>query len=165
LINPLTFFYKPNRPLADTEDHVIFEASRYLRRLRDVDAWRKLFRRGVDLRIAGRTLTRFFANRLRGRAQELARRAGVKIGDDLAHELTTLVEKNIALGFVFSAGDPGVELLRTHGGPTVERLRRAGQLSIEIIEGSDHTFTPLWSQPVLIATLAAHLDELPRGRG
>jgi alpha-beta hydrolase superfamily lysophospholipase len=165
LINPLTFFYKPDRPLADAEDHVIFEASRYFRRLRDVDAWTKLFRRGVDLRIAGRTLARFFANRLRGRAQELARRAGVKIGDDLAHELTTIVEKRIALGFVFSAGDPGVDLLRTHGGPTVERLRRAGQLSIEIIEGPDHTFTPLWSHPVLTATLAAHLDELPRARG
>ena len=77
LINPLTFFYKPDRPLAEAEDQVIFEASRYFRRLRDVDAWTKLLRRGVDLRIAGRTLTRFFADRLRGRAQELARRAGV----------------------------------------------------------------------------------------
>jgi hypothetical protein len=82
--------------------------------VRDLEAWKKLLRRGVDLRIAGHTLTRFFVDRARG--------------------------------------------------PTVERLRREGRLSIEIIDGPDHTFTPLWSHPVLTSTLAAHFDDLPRAR-
>ena len=164
LINPLTFFYKtdPDRPPAAAEHQVIFEASRYLRRLRDVDAWMKVLRRGGDLGLAGRTLTRYFVDRLRGRARDLARRAGLAVDDDLARELTTLAGKRIRLGFVFSAGDPGIGLLHTHGGATVDRLRRQGQLSIEIIEGTDHTFTPLWSHPVLTSTLAAHLDGPPR---
>jgi alpha-beta hydrolase superfamily lysophospholipase len=164
LINPLTFFYKtnPDRAPAAAEHQIIFEASRYLRRLRDVDAWMKVLRHGVDLGLAGRTLTRFFADRLRGRARELARRAGLSVGDDLARELTTLADRRIRLGFVFSAGDPGIDLLHTHGGATVDKLRREGQLSIEIIEGTDHTFTPLWSHRVLTSTLAAHLDGPPR---
>jgi alpha-beta hydrolase superfamily lysophospholipase len=162
LINPLTFFYKPETPLAETEDKAIFEASRYLRRVRDLDAWRKLLRGGIDVRLAGRTLARFVSDRLRARAKELGRRAGLKVGDDLAGELTAIVDRRIRLGFVFSAGDPGIGLLHTHGGPTVEKLRRDGQLSIEIIEGPDHTFTPLWSHPVLTSTLAAHFDGLPR---
>jgi alpha-beta hydrolase superfamily lysophospholipase len=166
LINPLTFFYKaaPDRPTSAAEYQVIFEASRYLRRLRDVDAWIKVLRRGGDLGLAGRTLARFFGDRLRGHARELARRAGLAVGDDLARELTTLADKRVRLGFVFSGGDPGIGLLHTHGGATVDKLRRAGQLSVEIIEGTDHTFTPLWSQPVLTSTLAAHLDGLPRPR-
>jgi alpha-beta hydrolase superfamily lysophospholipase len=165
LINPLTFFYKPEKPLTDAEDKAIFEASRYFRRVRDVEAWKKLLHGRLDLRLAGRTLARFLADRLRGRAQELARRAGLRVGDDLAGELTSIVDKRIRLGFVFSAGDPGMDLLRTHGGPTVEKLRRDGQLSIDIIEGPDHTFTPLWSHPVLTSALAAHFDGPPRARG
>jgi alpha-beta hydrolase superfamily lysophospholipase len=165
LINPLTFFYKADTPLSQAEDKAAFEASRYLRRIRDVEAWKKMLRGGIDVRTAGRTLARFVADRVRGRAQELARRAGMKVGDDLAGELTSIVDKRIRLGFVFSAGDPGIGLLHTHGGPTVERLRRDGQLSIEIIDGPDHTFTPLWSHSVLTSTLAAHFDGLPRARG
>jgi alpha-beta hydrolase superfamily lysophospholipase len=165
LINPLTFFYKSEIPLAAAEDKAAFEATRYLRRVRDLEAWRKMLRGGIDVRMAGRTLARFVRDRLRGRAHELARRAGLKIGDDLAGELTTIVDKRIRLRFVFSAGDPGIGLLRTHGGPTVEKLRRDGALSIEIIEGPDHTFTPLWSHPVLTSTLAAYFDGPPRVRG
>jgi alpha-beta hydrolase superfamily lysophospholipase len=165
LINPLTFFYKREVPLAETEDKAAFEANRYLRRLRDLDAWKKMLAGGIDLRMAGRTLARFLRDRLRGRALELARRAGLKVGDDLVGELTTIIDKRIRLRFVFSAGDPGIGLLRTHGGPIVEKLRRDGALSIEIIEGPDHTFTPLWSHPVLTSTLGAHFDDLPRGPG
>ena len=149
------------------EDKAAFEASRYLRRIqRDVEAWKKMLRGGIDVRMAGRTLGRFLVDRLRGRAQELARRAGLDIGDDLARELTTIVDKRIRLGFVFSAGDPGLGLLRTHGGPTVEEAACATKpaSSIEIIDGPDHTFTPLWSHPVLTSTLAAHFDRLPRAQ-
>jgi hypothetical protein len=165
LINPLTFFYKPGKPLSQGEDKAIFEAGRYFRRVRDPEAWKKLLHGGLDLRLAARTIGRFLGDRLRGRAQELARRAGLKVGDDLAGELAALVDKRIRLGFVFSAGDPGIGLLRTHGGPLVEKLRRDGQLSIEIIDGPDHTFTPLWSHNVLTSALAVHFDGLPRARG
>ncbi|HVU49796.1 MAG TPA: alpha/beta hydrolase [Polyangia bacterium] len=165
LINPLTFSYQADRPLSEAEDKTISEASRYLRRLRDPEAWKKLLRGGLDLGLAARTMRRFVVDRLRGRTQELARRAGLEVGHDLARELTSLADKRVRLGFVFSAGDPGIGLLRTHGGPVVEKLRRDGQLSIEIIEGPDHTFTPLWSHPVLTSTLAAHFDHLPRSRG
>jgi alpha-beta hydrolase superfamily lysophospholipase len=161
LINPLTFFYKADQPLAEAEDKVIYEGSRYLRRLRDRDAWLKLVRRGVDVRVALRTVGRFVTGQVRGRAHELARRAGLAVGDDLARELTTITGRRIPLRFVFSAGDPGFALLHTHGGATVEKLRRAGRLTIEVIEGADHTFTPLWSHPVLTTMLAAHFDGPP----
>ena len=163
LITPLTFFYKPDHAPGEAEDKVIFEASRYLRRLRDVDA------PGRSCSAAASTCAppsaRWRASApiaLRGRLQELARARGLAVGDDLARELTQVTGKRIPLRFVFSGGDPGIGLLRMHGGPTVEKLRLLGQLSIEIIEGADHTFTPLWSHAVLTSTLAAHFDDLPR---
>ena len=164
LINPLTFFFKEEEHTEGGEHAVTGETTRYLRRLRDPEAWRKLLNARVDLRVPARTLTRFVVKRLRGRAQELARRAGLAVGDDLAHELKTVTGRHTALRFVFSAGDPGLQLLNVHGGPTVERLRRTGRLGIEIIEASNHTFTPLWSQDALTASLAAHFDPLPAAR-
>jgi pimeloyl-ACP methyl ester carboxylesterase len=161
LINPLTFFFKAEEHNEDGEAAVTGEASRYLRRLRDPEAWRKLLRAGVDPRVPARTLARFVAKRVRGRVQELARRAGLAVGDDLARELTTVTRRSTALRFVFSKGDPGLDLLTVHGGPTVEELRRTGRLGIDVIDATNHTFTPLWSQGVLTATLAAHFDPLP----
>ena len=162
LINPLTFFFKAEEHASGAgEAAVSGESSRYLRRLRDPDAWRKLLKAGVDLRAPARTLARFAVTRLRGRAQEIARRAGLSVGDDLARELENVTGRRTALRFVFSAGDPGLDLLNLHGGPTVERLRRSGQLAIEVIEATNHTFTPVWSQGALTASLAAHFDPLP----
>jgi len=109
LINPLTFFFKEEEHTEGGEHAVTGETTRYLRRLRDPEAWRKLLNARVDLRVPARTLTRFVVKRLRGRAQELARRAGLAVGDDLAHELKTVTGRHTALRFVFSAGDPGLQ--------------------------------------------------------
>ena len=161
LMNPLTFFFKPEEHSEDGEAAVTGETWRYLRRLRDPEAWRKVLRAGVDPRVPARTLARFVAKRLRGRVQELARRAGLGVGDNLARELTMVTRRSTALRFVFSKGDPGLDLLTVHGGPTVEELRRTGRLGIDVIDATNHTFTPLWSQCALTATLAAHFDPLP----
>jgi alpha-beta hydrolase superfamily lysophospholipase len=162
LINPLTFFFKPDEGEDKGEAAVSGETSRYLRRLRDPQAWAKLLRSGVDLRVPLRTFARFAVTRLRGRAEELARRIGLEVGDDLERELRTIVSRRTALRFVFSAGDPGFDLLRFHGGATAERLRRAGQISVDVIDGADHTFTPLWSHGMLTSALAAHFDASER---
>jgi hypothetical protein len=67
--------------------------------------------------------------------------------------------------FVFAAGDPGLALLREQGGAAVSTLLERGQLSIERIDGPDHTFTPLWSHAALATVLTAALDGAPlRGR-
>jgi pimeloyl-ACP methyl ester carboxylesterase len=165
LINPLTFFFDPEEHAnKDGEAATTGETTRYLRRLRDPAAWKKLLSNGVDLRRPAQTLARFAADRLRGHAQELARRVGVQLGDDLGAELTKVAARGTAIRFVFSADDPGQDLLRVNGGSTVDELRERGRLDIVVIAGTDHTFTPLWSHAVLTSALAAHFDSLPRAR-
>ncbi len=165
LINPLTFFYKPDVPKEVAPHLVASEAARYARRLRSPEAWKKLLRGEVHFRSLARVVSRRAGNLLRERARNLLRGVGVRLGEDLAYELRSVVRKKITLRFLFSDGDPGISLLRVQGGPTVEKLRCRGQLTIDVIEGADHTFTPLWSHPLLIAKLADYLDRLPpRGR-
>jgi hypothetical protein len=165
LINPLTFFFKPgpeSTERAELEDS--FETSRYARRLRNFEAWKKLFRGEVHVQEVAQVLARRVATLAREHARQVARRAGFRVGDDLPLELNTITKQKVALRFLFAGGDPGIALLHTQGGATVEELERAGKLGIEIIEGPDHTFTPLWSHPVLTAALAAHFDGPPPAR-
>jgi hypothetical protein len=161
LINPLTFFFKPGMPLDPPAHLVASETSRYTRRLRSLDAWKKLLRGEVHLRVAAALVGRRVRLLARDQARDLARRVGVRLGDDLAHELHSITRKKIALRFIFAGGDPGISLLKNQGGATVEKLRRRGQLQIDVIDGPDHTFTPLWSHPELVARLAAHFDGPP----
>ena len=164
LINPLTFFYKPGMSLEAAPHHVTGEASRYTRRVYSVDAWKKLLRGDVHLRALAQVMARRVGLLVRDSARTVARRAGIRLRDDLAVELEGIARRNIALLFLFAADDPGISLLARQGGPTVRRLRRQGQLAIELIHGADHTFTPLWSHPLVVASLAAHLDRPPRAR-
>jgi pimeloyl-ACP methyl ester carboxylesterase len=164
LINPLTFFYKPGMSLDAAPYHVTEEATRYTRRMYSLDAWKKLLRGDVHLDALTRVMARRIGLYARDRARALARHAGIKLGDDLALELQDVTRRNVSLRFIFAADDPGVSLLKNQGGATVDKLRRKGQLGIDLIAGADHTFTPLWSQPLVIDTLAAHLDGPPRAR-
>ena len=164
LINPLTFFYKPGMPLSDRPHEVTGEANRYARRAFSLDAWKKLLRGEAHPRALARVMVKRVRLIAQDRARAIARQAGIKIGDDLALELQSIVRRKVVVRFVFAAGDPGVSLLKGQGGPTVDKLRRAGQLDIDTIEGADHTFTPTWSHPLVIRSLAAHLDPPPTSR-
>jgi alpha-beta hydrolase superfamily lysophospholipase len=164
LINPLTFFYKPGMSLDVAPYHVTEEAARYSKRLYSLDAWKKLLRGDVKLQAAAEIMIRRVGLLAKDRLRAVARLAGVKLGDDLALELRDVTRRNVALRFIFAADDPGISLLKNQGGSTVDQLRRRGQLAIDFIEGADHTFTPLWSQPLVIDKLAAHVEGPPRTR-
>ena len=55
--------------------------------------------------------------------------------------------------FVFAAGDPGFDLLRIQGGSMFPSLKRRRELTVDVIDGPDHTFTPVWSHPILLDRL------------
>src|SRR5262249_22240090 len=93
-----------------------------------------------------------------GRAREIARRLRIPLKEDLAQELDTIARNGTRVRFLFAGGEPGLDLLRNGAGSTVERLRKNGKLTIDIIDGPDHTFTPLWSHERIVAALGAHYD-------
>lgn len=165
LINPLTFFYKPGMPLEAAPHLVTGEATRYTKRLHDLEAWKKLFRGEVHVKAAANVFARRLGNIVRDRARDVARRAGVRVADDLAFELQSVAKKKVALRFLFAAGDPGQTLLASQGGATVKKLAKRRQLGIDVIEGPDHTFTPLWSHPLFIKSLADLFDAPARVTG
>ena len=154
-INPLTFFWHAGMPLDFAAFRVTADAQRYQKSARSFASWAKLLRGDVDLARVARVV----AERARAvgehRAREALRRLRVPLRDDLGSELYALGRAGVRTRFIFAAGDPGRAMLLEQGGSAVARLERAGQLSIEVIAGADHTFTPRWSHPLL-------LDEISR---
>jgi alpha/beta superfamily hydrolase len=160
-INPLTFFWKPGMPLDFAAFRVTADAKRYEGKALDAGAWRRVLRGEVDLRRAARVIAERARAIAVNRAKDLARRLRVPLPDDLGSELLAVARRGVAVRFVFASGDPGLAMLREQGGSAVARLEREGALAITTIDGPDHTFTPRWSQPLLLDAIARAVQRRP----
>jgi dienelactone hydrolase len=157
-INPFTFFWKEGMPLDFAPHKVVAETARYGQSIRRLESWKKLLRGQVKLDAAARVATGQLKSILSRQVREAARRLGRPLPDDLGSELESLADKGIDLTFLFASGEPGLGLLRSQGGSPFSRLHREGRLRIEIIDGPDHTFTPLWTHALLVERLTTILE-------
>lgn len=151
-INPLTFFWHDGDDLDFPAYQVEQHAQRYSHAVFDAKKWEKVLRGQVDLLRATDTLRRFAASRVTSVARRVSRRIGLPWREDLGAELEAVRKRGVALRFVFASADPGLPLLRAQGGGPARRV------GIDLIDGPDHTFTPLWSHAELIRVLGAALD-------
>jgi alpha/beta superfamily hydrolase len=158
LINPLTFFWKAGMSLSYPEYKVAQDIRRYRKTALSGTAWRKLLTGGVDVGNLARVLVRTAHARALGPIRSVARLFGRPLLEDLPTELRGALKAAIDLQFVFSAGDPGLELLRTQGGATARRLQDRQQIGIALIDGADHTFTDLAARRSLVSVLVAKLQ-------
>jgi hypothetical protein len=156
-INPLTFFWKPGMPLDFSALRVMLDTARYQKSVTSVESWRKLLRGDVDVRRVARVVAERARSIAEHRARDVARRLRIPLPDDLGSELLALGRRRVAMRFIFASGDPGHAMLLEQGGSAVPRLRESGRLSIDVIAGPDHTFTPRWSHPLLIEAVARAL--------
>ena len=153
LINPLTFFWKSGMSLSYPEYKVAQDIQRYRKTALRGSAWRKLLTGRVDVANLARVLARTARTHSLGPVRSIARLLGRPLHEDLPTELRGALEGAIDLQFVFSAGDPGLELLRTQGGATMRRLQDRQQIGVTLIDGADHTFTDLAARRTLVQVL------------
>ncbi len=164
-INPLTFEHPPEgaRDFSSAKDAVTVE--RYSSSMRDREKWKRVFTGKVRVKLVAKQFIRYAAGRARRRADRfLSRwRAPKEHVDDLATNLSTLARRGVDQRFVFSQGDPGQRLLEEQGASTLPKLEREGVVRVEVIDGTDHTFTPVWSHEPLIAALSKAVERKPNG--
>jgi pimeloyl-ACP methyl ester carboxylesterase len=149
-INPLTFFWKPGMPLDFAAFRVTTDAARYGQSVKSVESWKKLLRGEVDVGRVARVVAERARSIVEHRARDVARSLRVPLEDDLGSELLALGRRGVAIRFIFAGDDPGRAMLVEQGGAAVSRLTRDGTLSVDVIDGADHTFTPRWSHPLLL---------------
>ena len=154
MINPLTFFWKEGMSLEYPEHRIAADIVRYRTNVMRLSSWLKLFTGGVNLVELGHVLARRARTVTLTALRAPARLLGIPLQDDLPSELRTAVRAPVQLHFLFSASDPGQELLRSQGGRTAQRLLARGQVQVELIEGADHTFTDLTARTTLATALS-----------
>lgn len=162
VINPLTFFWKEGMSLDYPEHQVVADIARYRKNMRSRSSWRKLLAGQVDLREVAQVVRRHMQRLVFHPVRATSRRLGIRLADDLSTELLHVVQGGIDVQFVFSAGDPGLDLLHSKAGATVHRLRTGGYIGVELIPEADHTFTDLMPRSRLVALL---VEKVTRGGG
>ena len=149
-INQQVFFWDPAAPVEPVATNkAASEVARYRQAALKAESWKKLFTGKVKLGAARRIFEKRLVDFTVSQGRRLARRLHVPLENDLATELDQIARHGIGLRFVFTDGEAGERLLLELGGSIVGRLRKKGALMIDNVRGVDHTFTAVWTHPVL----------------
>lgn len=160
IINPLTYFWSDGMSLDAPEATVVGQAKEYQASMLSLEKWRKVLRGEVNLPHVARIVARRLQLRAQHAGRDVVRRVGVRWGDDLGYEITAAGKRGVALHFVFAKGEPGLAMLHEQGGRVVRQALHAGAVTVDVIDGADHTFTACWTHELLLTTLLQRLLSL-----
>ena len=76
---------------------------------------------------------------------------------DVIRDLRQMAARGTDTFLLCSEDDPGLLYLLKYFGPELATLDGTANYRKDIVKGTDHTFTPLWSQDALSDMLAEHL--------
>jgi alpha-beta hydrolase superfamily lysophospholipase len=157
LVNPQTFQWREGDSLEIKIKKESYKATRFYRQaLFEKDTWMRLYRHDINLRgIAGE---------LYGRSrQQIAARVSRALSmspdgaGQIARSFVDISDRGTHSLLVYSGNDGGIDVIESHLGAGCRRMRRRKNFRFEIIDGADHTITPLASQEQLERMLAGYL--------
>lgn len=155
IINPLTYSWADCGRLGEElNDYEILErATNYRRQIFTLQPWLRLIHGELDLKTIRGVITRRLKDSWAGSVSGLRRVFGAPRESALSEELMSAMQRQIQLRFVFTAGDPGYDLLRTQTGRAFDGLSQRREMSIDFIADANHTFTQFDARERLIALL------------
>ena len=160
MMNPQTFHWREGDTLDVTPAKTANAAAHYQRALFRRESWAKVLHGQVDLKKFAAVVARRVQGIASAKLDNLRRAAGLRPQPgqgDVAVDLRAILDAGIEVLMVFSAGDPGIALLELKAGAELDRLKMRLGFQINFIDGTDHTFTPVWSQDALLRLLTEHL--------
>jgi hypothetical protein len=113
---------------------------------------------GIDLRAIALALTARFAQRLAGVGRRLLPGAADAASGAVAKTFRGFLARGMDVLIVCSADDAGMDLIATHLGPGAKILKGKPRCHFAVVHGTDHTFTPRWSQTHLLDLIGARLE-------
>jgi alpha-beta hydrolase superfamily lysophospholipase len=157
MINPQTFHWREGDSIEVARRDNYKEALHYRRSALDPERWAKALRGDVDFKHVFAVL----ASRVRIVAEtKLKAIVDDARGTDearLPRTFRALVDGGTDAFLIFSRDDPGLDYIEVHLGDRGRRLAGRPNFRFEVIDGPDHTFTPLWAQRRLLEMLTEHL--------
>lgn len=80
----------------------------------------------------------------------LSRKKNVPVRTDPSIRWNSLIERGADLFLIYSEGSAALDSFRLLLEKSLSRLRSSGKLPVEIVEHTDHVFTLVWSQNILV---------------
>ena len=103
------------------------------------------------------SLRRSFGRRSPRRARPRALLHVPDGGGDVARSFAAISDRGSHSLLVYSGNDGGIDVIESHLGTAGGRMRRRKNFRFEIIDGADHTITPLRSQEEMEKLLAGYM--------
>ncbi|MET3135917.1 alpha-beta hydrolase superfamily lysophospholipase [Undibacterium sp. GrIS 1.2] len=159
LMNQLTFHWRTGNVI-QTKKAATFKSTQfYFKAATHGNTWRRMLRGKIASRKIFRNLAKKLIQKLldhiRHRLAHFMKTHHL-LGP-VARNFKTMQARGVELVFVFDANDSSIDLMTKHLGSNAHLLQHRDSLKIEVINGVDHTFTPMWSQTYLATMLAQHL--------
>jgi hypothetical protein len=130
--------------------------------------WLRLARGRVNAGWVLRVLGHRAATKARQHARAFASllRTGRYEHSTVASSFYALLERGVDTLLVYASEDGGLDVIEQHLGRGARKLRGQPGFRMEIVADTDHTFTPTWSQPMLVELVTGHLrGAFPPGSG
>ena len=156
LVNPDQFLPLPG-PRRDglAVAEIINNPHVYRRKILSAAAWLNLLRGNVKVWRIPLVYGRRATLSIDGWRRRLWKRAGLRLANDLDHELRSVAARGVRMAFVFSKGEPGLELLRIQAGNTPYEI--GDHCRIHLIDFGDHTFSRLGPRLAMTNALTEEL--------
>jgi alpha-beta hydrolase superfamily lysophospholipase len=160
MINPQNYYWHKGMRIDDLQlVEVVRYPTVYLRRIFTRDAWRKLLAGDVSIiRILSVYVHRSLLT-IESAAREFARRAKLRLPNDLGTELEEIAGRGIRVVFVFAKNEPGLTLLKLQGGTSIEKI--GDRCRIHVIDGGDHIFSQRIHREAMADVLTKELQARP----
>jgi len=148
LINTQTFRWREGDSLEVSLRKNYRSTRYYTTEIWNPQVWGRVLRGEVNTKgIAAELATRALDRAKRGALGTIARvRHGRLEIDEVAAQFKDILRRGTSTLLVFGASDGGLDKMEAHLGPGAKKLAKFRNFALEIVEGTDHTFTPLWSQ-------------------
>ncbi len=152
--------------IGNTAEHRRYQSLRYyIQKAAGGDVWRRLIKGEIDARGIAGHLMRRTAERVRS---ELVHRlpvlgGGEAAATEFARDFRRLAARNVTSCVVYNGDEPILDVFREKLGPHLGRLMRSRNLQLELIDGTDHVFTPLWSQDHVFEVMTKHVVAIDGG--
>ena len=129
----------------------------YRRALLRPDVYRRLFRGEINVAGIARRFRAVFKARIKGSLAKLLQSSSASEG--VLSKVKRLSERGTDTLMISAAEDDGRDYLDFHFGPLGSHLRGNPNFKMIVVEQTDHTFSSVDSQQVVIAAVHEHLEK------
>jgi pimeloyl-ACP methyl ester carboxylesterase len=157
LVNPQTFAWREGDSLEIKIKKESYKATRFYRQaILRKETWVRLYRQEINLRGIADELYERSRQQLAARVARALTRSPDGVGK-IARSFVTISDRGTHSLLIYSGNDGGIDVIESHLGTGGGPMRRRKNFRFEIIDGADHTITPLPSQEKLQRLLIGYM--------